>query len=361
LRILLAPDKFKGTFAAIQVCRLLARGIRDVDPSIEVVSSPMADGGEGTLDVALAALGGARLSMACTGPLSDPLTAEVGSLPDGRLLVESARICGLLTLEPGRRDPLRSTTFGLGKALLELIPRWPSGVMVGLGGSATVDGGLGLARALGYRLRGPGNSELRGVGRDLGELKGIDPPESPLSCPVPPRVLVDVLNPLVGSAGAARSFASQKGAGPREVKILERGLERLARILERDMGVAVAGLPGGGAAGGLGAALHAFLGAPLEPGADAMARMTGLRDALDRVDLVVTGEGAYETGHMGKVADLLLSLAKERGLPAVIVCGRFRGDPPEGRCLVLPHQGLIGERGLVEAGRSLVLSGFWRK
>lgn len=357
MRLLLAPDKLKDTFGAREVCRLLAEGARRADPRAQVSEAPMADGGEGTLDVVIEALEGeSRLLAGGEGPFGDAVRARVGILPGGEVLVESAHFCGAPGVPPGRRDPLRATSHGLGLALREVLSWSPAGVAVGLGGSLTVDGGLGLARALGFRLVGPSGRTLDGRGEDLVLLEAIEPPARPPAGRIPVRALADVRTKLTD---AVRLFAPQKGAAEEDLPRLEAGLANLARIAARDLGARLDSLEGGGAAGGLGAGLVAFLGAALRSGAESVASWIGLGGLLDsRPDLVVTAEGRFEPAHEGKVADFLLRESASRGLHCLVICASAGGRPADGDLLVLG--GEVTAEDLIRAGKTLVGKGFSR-
>jgi len=359
MRILLAPDKFKGTFTAEEVCRHLAAGIRSEAPSVETVSLPQADGGEGTLDILLACMGGSRVQIAARDPLGGPITAPVGRLESGGVVVESSLFCGLGLVPEARRDPMRSSTYGLGLALREVLDWNPPEILVGLGGSATVDGGLGLALALGYRLLDARGGELAGLGRDLLALERIVRPDGdPPGGQVPIRILCDVMNPLTGPRGAAPLFAPQKGASPDEVRALAAGLERLAAVAGRDLGRDVALLPGAGAAGGLGAGLVLFAGGKIEAGAEAVGRLTGLEAAVARADLVVTGEGRVDAGTAeGKVVARVLAAARAHNVRAIVVCGAWQGNPWPG-VEILSAERLLGTEDLVNTGKTLASQGF---
>ncbi|MBI3448764.1 MAG: glycerate kinase [Acidobacteria bacterium] len=357
MRVLLAPDKFKGTLTAAEVCRHLRAGILAAHPGAEVISHPLADGGEGTLDVLLSALGGERLALAATGPLGETRHPEVLRLPDGTIVIESARICGLDLVPPRARNPMRATTYGLGTVVAAVAAMEPSAIAVGLGGSATVDGGLGAARALGCRLIGEEGGTLEGCGEDLAKLRSIEPPASRGRSAAAPRltVLCDVDNPLVGPAGAAEVFAAQKGASPLEVAALSLGLRNIASIIERDLGARVADLPGGGAAGGLGAMLHALCGGRLVPGPGALADWTGLDRSLSGADLVVTGEGAFDsTADRGKVVREVIRRAGRRRIPVVVVCGRWDGAEVPGSVRVVVGGNRVNEEILHAIGRTVL-------
>jgi glycerate kinase len=355
LRILLAPDKFKGTFTAAEVCAHLRAGILESAPGAEVVDHPLADGGDGTLAVLIQHLGGDLLSVAASGPRGEPLLGEAGRLHDGALVLESALFCGLSLVPVDQRNPMRTTTYGMGVALRHLLSPAPRRVLVGLGGSATVDGGIGLARAFGFRFLGRDGRDLQGVGADLEALETIVAPDGW----VPPargaiRALCDVANPLTGPTGAAASFARQKGASLDETRRLEAGLSRLGSMVRRDLGIEVTGIAGGGAAGGLGTALHAFLSAELVPGAAEIMSMTGLERRLEGVDLAVTGEGAIDPGSSGgKIVGAVVQACRAKGIPVVVVCGRDDGSLFPDDVEVLKGAGVTEARDLLDTGKSL--------
>ena len=337
-RVVLAPDKFKGTLSALEVARALARGFRGESegrsPSrgpggeapesegCEVVSRPMADGGEGTLDVLVAAARGRGEPVALhrvkvRGPLGEPVEAEIALLGK-RAILESARTSGLGLAS--RSDPLRATTRGLGELALAATALGAEELWIALGGSATTDGGTGFARALGARFLDAGGNELADGGGPLENLARVELPVRSL----PPIVaLVDVRNPLLGPRGAARVFGPQKGASPEQVAQLERGLARLAYGTRPD----VAARPGAGAAGGLGFGLVVFAKAELVPGAERVASAVGLDEALYGAGLVVTGEGRFDlTTFEGKTVRHVLSRARALGVPAAIVAGCAEAD-----------------------------------
>jgi glycerate 2-kinase len=296
VRIALAcPDKFRGTLTAAEAADAIAVGLEAAGYD-EVRRLPLADGGEGTLDALLAARGGSHRTMTVTGPLGEPVEAAWGVLPDGTAVVEMARASGL-ALVGGRNDPLRASTRGTGELVAAAVRAGARRVLIGVGGSATTDGGLGAVDALGWSLGG-----------------------------VEVTVACDVATPFLD---AATVYGPQKGATAAQVSLLGRRLRRLAEEYERRTGVDVTWLPGGGAAGGLAGGLAA-VGATLEPGFDVVAHAAGLDDALDRVDLVVTGEGKLDaTSFEGKVVGGVLDWAGEQGVSRrAVIAGQVT---PEGR------------------------------
>lgn len=327
MRLLVAPDKFRGTLTAVQAAAAIATGWRRVRPADTVEEVPLADGGEGTLDALVAALGGERRSARVRGPLGDAVEADFGLAPvETRALgvIEMARASGLELVSKGRRDALRSTTWGTGELVLAAARAGAAQVLVCLGGSATTDGGAGMAQALGVRLLDAGGNPIGQGGAGLLDLwridaGGLDPAVRALRV----QAACDVDNPLTGPRGAARVFAPQKGASSQDVVLLDRALAHLAAVVHRDLGIDVRSVPGAGAAGGLGAGLLAFLGARLRPGIEIVMDAVRLRERLAAADLVVTGEGAFDASSLGgKVPAGVLEVARAAGVPALVLCGR---------------------------------------
>jgi glycerate kinase len=332
VRVLVAPDKFKGTLSAEQAAHAIAQGWRRADPDAVVETVPMADGGEGTLDALVAALGGERHRATVSGPLGDPVVAEfgLGPSPEGPLgIVEMARASGLALLSPARRDPLRATTRGTGELILQACRRGAARVVVCIGGSATNDAGGGMAQALGVRLLdergrdlGPGGGALLSLARI--DATGMDPSVRDATF----VAATDVDNPLVGPTGASAVYGPQKGASEEDVGLLDRALGHLAAVVHRDLGIDVRSLPGAGAAGGLGAGLVAFLGARLRPGVEVVMEAVRLAERMERADLAVTGEGEFDEQSLrGKAPAGVLRLAREVGVPAIVLCGRASVHP----------------------------------
>ena len=322
MRVVVAPDKFAGTLTAAEAGEAMGAGWSRARPGDDVVVVPMADGGEGTADVVAAAVPGAqRMSAEVADARGSAVEAAWVLLSDGRALVEVAQACGLSRLSPDRRNPRWTTSYGVGQLLLAAVTAGCRAIVVGLGGSATVDGGAGLATALGYRLlRGDGNGVKIG-GEYLRSLHHIEPTAPP---PVPVVAAVDVTNALLGPDGAAAVFAPQKGATPDDVPVLEQALTRLADIVERDLdGGPWRDLPGAGAAGGLGFGLAAFCGARLVSGSAAIADLVGLEAALDGANVVLTGEGSLDAQTTrGKVPAYVAERARHHGARVMAVAGR---------------------------------------
>jgi glycerate kinase len=330
MRVVVAPDKFKGTLTAKEAATALSAGWRRVDRDADVDEVPVADGGEGTLDTLLDALGGRRERVTVSGPLGDRVDADFGLIDGARgptAVVEMARASGLGLVSAARRDPLRATTRGTGQLIAAAAEHGPRRIIVCIGGSATNDGGAGMAQALGVRLldeRGrdvaPGGAALRRLDRidATGLLPGLRRVEVVVAC--------DVDNPLTGSRGASAVYGPQKGASPEDVRLLDGALGHFAAVVFRDLGIDVREVPGAGAAGGLGAGLVAFLGARLRPGFEVVADALGLEGRLDDADVAVTGEGRYDTQtESGKAPAGVLRLARQAGCRTVLVAGQVEG------------------------------------
>jgi glycerate kinase len=331
MRVVVAPDKFKGTLGAPDVAAALARGWRRADRHAEVEEVPVADGGEGTLEALVAALGGEIVRARVTGPLGDPVNADYGLADHGGLgVVEMARGSGLSLVRPPRRDVRRATTFGTGELILAACRAGARRVVVGVGGSATNDAGAGMAQAAGVRLLDaagrdlpPGGAALRALATiDLG---GLDRAVRDVDV----MVAADVDSPLVGPRGASAVYGPQKGASEEDVVELDEALGHFAAVVHRDVGIDLRTLPGGGAAGGLAAGLVAFLGARIRPGFDVVADAVRLAERLDGADIVVTGEGRWDPQSVrGKAPAGVLRMAGEAGCRTVVVAGDIVEDRP---------------------------------
>jgi glycerate kinase len=324
VRILVAPDKFKGSLSAREVAESIAAGLRDVVPGAAIEISPMADGGEGTASVIAEACGGEWVTSEAHDALGRAITARYVWLRErATAVMEMSEAAGLIA--PPDRDPLRANTFGVGEMLLAATARAVTGVIVGLGGSATNDGGFGLARALGFRFLNRAAIELTGPVSDLLDLEHISLPRDLIL----PRVTAaaDVRNPLLGERGATRMFGAQKGATPDQMALLETALARLADVVARDLGCDFRDARGAGAAGGLGFGLLSFAGAELHPGFDVVADATGLEAKMKTFDVVITGEGSLDRQTLeGKTAAGVAGLARTLGKRVFAIVGRANDD-----------------------------------
>ena len=329
LRVLVAPDSFGGALDSVAVARAIGAGWLRARPDDEVVQAPMADGGEGTLAAVATALGdrAVRRAVAAHDALGRPVMADYLLLDDGRVaFVEMAAASGLAQLTTDERTPSSAraaSTRGTGELLRSALDAGVSRVIMGLGGSATNDGGSGMLAALGVRFLDMAGGELKPGGAALAELIVIDPSGlDPRLAGVEVVIASDVTNPLTGPAGAAATYGPQKGADPDAVADLDAALGIYGAAIEAATGRAVADQPGAGAAGGTGAALLGFANATLRPGVEVVAEMVGLAEALEAADLVITGEGrADEQTLAGKAAMGVAQRAGEHGIPVVLLCG----------------------------------------
>ena len=351
MRVVLAPDKFKGTLGARAAAQAMAKGVERVWPRAEVVLLPVADGGDGTAEVLLSAIGGEVEELEAAGPLGEPVVASLTHLADGRTVVEMAAASGLAA--SGVRNALRASSRGTGDLVRAALERSGGEVVVGIGGSASSDGGTGAATALGWRFLDAGGQRVSPGGGGLRDLSAISGDE--VIPELGSRSVVgvsDVDNPLLGPRGAAAVFGPQKGASPSDVEALEAGLQRLSEVVSSDLGLEVASLERSGAGGGMGAGLVAFFGATLKPGFEAVAVAIGLTEALAGADIVVTGEGRLDAGSLGGKAPAgVARLAAEAGVVCVAIAGEVATSGEELQALgIAAAAGLVAEVG---QGRAL--------
>jgi glycerate kinase len=325
LRIVVAPNAFKGSLSALQAAQAIAEGIKAAIPDVDLVLVPIADGGDGTVDALVAATQGERRMLRVRGPLGDPVDADYGIIESGSTaVIEMAKAAGLALVPPAKRDPQITTTYGVGELLQRAYDDGARHFIVGIGGSATNDGGAGMAQALGYHLLDIEGHELPPGGLALKRLARIHvggvhanwkETEVEVAC--------DVTNPLTGPSGASAVYGPQKGATPAMVAELDAALKHFAEIIRRDLGVDVEQLPGAGAAGGLGAGLVAFTGARLRPGAEMVMEALRLDERLAGAQLVITGEGRLDsqTARFGKGPAAVARHARQAGIPVVAIGG----------------------------------------
>ncbi|NQU76558.1 MAG: glycerate kinase [Planctomycetes bacterium] len=330
MRIILAPDSFKGSLTAAEACRAMAEGVLRAIPTAETIAVPMADGGEGTTEALVSATGGQMRRVWVCGPLPDgpKILAEIGLLGDGvTAVVEMARASGLTLVPSGRRNPLYTTTYGTGEMIAAAVATGIERLIVGIGGSATTDGGAGAAQALGVRFfRANGSEICRAMtGSLLAEVADIDLAGLELGltgCRV--EVACDVDNPLLGPRGAATVYGPQKGASTANVRRLEANLSHFFDIIEAAVGRSVRDVAGAGAAGGLGAGLLAFLKAELKPGVDIVLDACDFSAKVASADLVFTGEGRIDSQTvMGKTISGVARVAAAGGVPVIALAGRI--------------------------------------
>ncbi|MBO0980819.1 glycerate kinase [Microbacterium sp. SD291] len=322
MRILIASDKFKGSATGAEVAAALGEGIREIIPDAVIEAVPVADGGEGTVDAALA-IGFEPVTATVTGPTGEPVSARFAAR-GAEAIIEMAAASGLDVLPGGAKAPLSATSRGTGELIVAALDRGCTTIVLGVGGSANTDGGAGMLQALGVSLRtadgevAPGGAALAAL--NSVDITGLDPRISGATV----VLASDVDNPLLGDRGAAAVFAPQKGASADDVAALEAALSRFAALLEAGPAVRPSvDAPGAGAAGGVGYAALAVLGAHREPGIDVVQRLTGLADRIADADLVITGEGSLDDQSLGGKTPLgVAAAAKAAGRPVIAVCGR---------------------------------------
>jgi len=340
VRILIAPDKFKGALNAREIAENIATGLLDIFPDAQIELVPMADGGEGTAEAICDARGCSWLKCKAHDPLGREIEARYGWIDRERLAVmEMSETAGMRRLSDIERDPIRATTFGVGEMILDATKCGASKIIIGLGGSATNDGGFGMARALGYRFFSDAR-ELTGAVSDLQSLTKIEAPVvagvSPANLKMQPARLplqlniiaaVDVKNPLQGENGATRVFGPQKGASKADLDSLERALTKLADVVATEFGLDFRNQAGTGAAGGLGFGLLNFCGATILPGFEVVAEAVGLESKMKEADLVITGEGSLDRQTLeGKTPAGVARLARKLRKPVFAVVGRASDD-----------------------------------
>jgi glycerate 2-kinase len=324
MRVVIAPDKFKGSLTALQAAAAMARGVSHAVPGAMIDQVPMADGGEGTTQALVAATGGSIREAQVTGPLGERVVACFGLLGDGQTaVIEMAAASGLVLVPAEKRNPLITTTRGTGELLLAAIAVGARRVVVGIGGSATNDGGAGFGQALGFRLLDNTGRDLVGGGRNLGRLARIDSAQRRRELDgVEIAVACDVSNTLCGPEGASAVYGPQKGATPEMVEALDRNLAHFAAIVERDLGLAIKDQAGSGAAGGLGGGLIAFASGKLEPGIKLIINAVNLAVRLENANLCLTGEGAIDAqSAFGKTAVGVAQLARSLQCPTLALAG----------------------------------------
>lgn len=330
MRIAIAPNAFRGSMTARTATGAISDGLRrSALKNLEVLPMPLADGGDGTLDVLLSGLGGERLSLEVTGPLGNAVKAEIGLLADGvTAVIEMAQASGVELIPRLERNPLKATSYGTGELIRAGLDRGYRNFVIGLGGSATVEGGAGCLQALGARLLDSAGNNIPLGGEGLSELASINVSELQRVVEGASfKVLCDVTNPLIGSLGAAYVFGPQKGADQATVEILERNLTHFAEIVARDLHTDIRNLPGGGAAGGFGAGLSAFLNAELVPGAGTLISLLGYDKQLEGVDLVITGEGKLDAQTSGgKAVNTIADAARRLHVSVIALAGTVEAN-----------------------------------
>ncbi|MET3066253.1 glycerate kinase [Atlantibacter hermannii] len=329
MKIVIAPDSWKESLSALEVATAIEDGFRQIFPDAEVVKIPMADGGEGTVEAMVAATQGRIVTLSVTGPLGEPVEAFYGLSGDGKqAFIEMAAASGLESVPTARRDPRITTSWGTGELIRHALDAGVRHIIIGLGGSATNDGGAGMVQALGAGLLDAQGEQIAGGGEALSQLERIDTRRlDPRLAECRIEVACDVTNPLTGEEGATAVFGPQKGATPDMVRQLDEALTHYGKIIERDLDKSVLTLKGGGAAGGMGVALYAFCGAELRQGVEIVTEALSLDAAVRHADLVITGEGRIDSQTIhGKVPIGVARVAKRYDIPVIGIAGSLTTD-----------------------------------
>ncbi len=329
IKILIAPDSFKESLSAVNVAKYLEVGLKKANSDFDIVKLPMADGGEGTVRSLIAATNGNLVKEKVKGPLANEVEAFYGILGNGKTaVIEMAAASGLPLVPVKKRNPGKTTTYGTGELIKSALERGIEKIIIGIGGSATNDCGVGMAQALGAKILNSKGQQISFGGENLSKIKRID-----LSSldnrieDVEIKIACDVDNPLYGKNGAAYVYAPQKGATKEQVKKLDKGLHHISEIIRRDLLKNVSKIPGAGAAGGLGAGLMAFLDAKLRPGIEIVIEASKIRDKLEDIDLVITGEGKIDSQTIaGKTPIGVAKVAKEKDISVIGIAGTIGSE-----------------------------------
>lgn len=324
MKVLIAIDSFKGSLSSVESSDVISSAIKDIYPDAEIISFPLADGGEGTVESIVHAVGGNIIPLNITGPSNEKIDAHYGILQDGKTaIIEIAEACGLPLLSNDQLNPLKATSYGVGEIIIDAIKKGCREFVIGLGGSATNDAGVGMLQALGFKFLDKYNQEVNFGGSALYDIKKInlDKVNKTLkSCTF--KVACDVNNLLTGRNGATYVFGPQKGATPEMVNYLDKGMFQFAKNVEKQLGFTINDIAGGGAAGGLGAAFSGFLNGTLQSGIDLVLQTINLEKHIEGSDYVITGEGRLDKQTtMGKVPVGVARLAAEKQIPVIALAG----------------------------------------
>jgi glycerate 2-kinase len=327
MKIILAPDSFKGSLTALEVAETMRNAILEINKNHEVVMKPMADGGEETMEAMLVSGNGKKVTVYCTGPLGEKIKTSYAILDSNRAVIELAMTSGLVQVPESKRNPDFTTTYGLGEVIGDALNKGCTSILIGLGGSATNDGGLGLLLALGMRAWNKKGELIEGFGKDLHQVNKVSFENlDPRLRKVELKVASDVDNPLCGSIGASAVFGPQKGATQEQVRQFDKSLEQYGSLIEKEISKSLKDVPGSGAAGGVGFALLA-IGANILSGAELLAKVIGLEEAIEGADFVITGEGQSDEQTLyGKAPGYVASLANKHGVPTVLLSGSLAGN-----------------------------------
>ena len=357
MKIIIAPDKFKGSLTAFEVCRSVEAGIKSIDKSIETISFPMADGGDGFASILQAYLHTETIFCKTVDPLGRAIDATYQwNEKTKTAIIEMAVASGLVLLKSNERNPFLTSTYGTGLLIKDAINKGADKIILGIGGSATNDGGIGILEAMGFILKDESGKTLKGNGESLNKITSI---VAPSLKDVKFEIACDVQNTLYGPGGASFVYSPQKGADKEQVRILDDGLKNLAKVLLKETGKSIANIPGTGAAGGIAASLLCYFDTELKQGIDMVIDASGINGAFNNASLVITGEGKIDHQSLdGKVIGKIASMANEKNIPVVAFCGRLELTTNEIQGTGLAEVYTIGESLSVEesmknAGRLL--------
>lgn len=329
MNIIIAPDSFKECLSAKEVATNISKGIRAVMPNATIREIPISDGGEGILDVLLDGVGGKRIAMEVRDPLSRNINSHYGILSDNKTaIIEMAKASGLELLKEEEKNPLTTSTYGTGQLIKDALDKGCKKIIVGIGGSATNDGGAGMVRALGAKFLDKNGKDIPEGGGALNKLDHIDLSGFDQRIKeVEVVVACDVSNPLIGPKGASMVYGAQKGGSREDLKVLDKNLAHYSAIIKNGLKIDIANMPGAGAAGGTGAALMAFMNGKLENGINLILETLGMEQFMKKADLVFTGEGKIDgqTLH-GKTISGIAKMAKEHGVPVIVITGKVDGN-----------------------------------
>lgn len=325
MKIVLAPDKFKGSLSGPEFCRIAEEAIQELLPKAEVISLPLADGGDGTAEVLQDRLGANRIRATVSDPLFRPIVTDyLLDESSGLAFIEMAQASGYALLQPEERNPLFTTTFGTGELIHYALKAGAKRLIIGLGGSATNDAGTGMAAALGYRFLDNNGAEVTPIGKNLQKIARIEAPAEDLLRGIQVDLACDVSNPFYGEMGAAHVYGPQKGANAQEVEQLDQGLQSFAALVKKEFDLNLQYIPGSGAAGGVGGGAVAFLRAKHRSGIELVKELLDFEASLQDADWVITGEGALDEQSLyGKTIQGVTDSAQKKGIPVAVFCGHL--------------------------------------
>ncbi|MCM4174234.1 glycerate kinase [Arenibacter sp. TNZ] len=324
MKFVIAPDKFKGSLTGFEFCNAVEDGLRMVFPDAEIRKMPLADGGDGTIDVVKHYLKGEKITLKVKDPLFRPVSASYIYSPESHIAyIEMAEASGLKLLKDTERNCMQSSTFGTGELIADALEKGATEIILGIGGSATNDGGMGMANALGYLFLDKDGKELDHIGRNLIAVKKVDNSNiHPKLREVKVKVACDVSNPFYGANGAAKIYAVQKGASLEEVEILDKGLRNYAKIIKEQFGIELQKIAGSGAAGGIGGGAVVFLKGQLTSGIDLIKELADFDNAIEGIDWIITGEGQLDEQTLsGKTINGVVNSAAKKHIPVAALCG----------------------------------------